>query len=191
MTRILLARHGETDWNASGKLQGRTDIPLNERGKEQARELALRMDGVRITSVTSSSLSRAVETGAIVARALGVESTHVDEELCERYFGIFEGLTRDECASQHPEAWKAWVAQTSPPEGAEPFDDAIARMTRAIARVADRASDSISLVVSHGGVMRLWLQRVLGTTIPLIGNGTVYEIDHNGPDVRASRWEDG
>ena len=72
MSRIYLARHGETDWNARGKLQGHTDIALNEGGRQQARDLATRLAGEHIVSVTTSDLSRARETGAIVATALSL-----------------------------------------------------------------------------------------------------------------------
>ena len=76
---------------------------------------------------------------------------------------MFEGLTRDECVANHPDAWRDWVAQTSHPPGGEPRADAIARMQRAMLRVV---SDGTTLVVSHGGVMRLWLMELLGTDDP-------------------------
>lgn len=189
MTRIFLARHGETDWNLRGKLQGHTDIPLNESGRAQAAALATRLATERVASVTTSNLSRAGETGAIVARALLLDAPHVNLELRERCFGVFEGLTREECAAQHPEAWNAWIAQTSPPEGAEAVELAVARVSRALARVADRSASAPALVVSHGGVMRLWLQSVLRVTIPLIANGTVYVVEREGAEFSAARWE--
>jgi probable phosphoglycerate mutase len=143
--------------------------------------------------VTTSDLSRAHETGAIVAEALGVAGHAVDPALRERCFGVFEGLTREECATRHPDAWRAWVEQTSPPEGAEAPDDAIARMDAAVRRALVRSMPGPTLVVSHGGVMRLWLQRVLGTSLPLIANGMVFVV--TGPDdadaLVASRWDGG
>ncbi len=177
-SRIYLARHGETDWNALGKLQGHTDIALNEQGREQARALAARLRSAGVTGVTTSDLARARETGSIVASSLGVPPPDVDQELRERCFGVFEGLTRAECAARHPEAWRAWVEQTLPPEGAEPVESAILRVTGALTRIAERASDH--LVISHGGVMRLWLQRVTGETVPLIANGSVYLVERSG-----------
>ena len=196
MSRIYLARHGETEWNALGRLQGHTDVPLNEVGRTQASELATRLANEGIQGVTTSDLRRARETGAIIAEALGVVDPLVDRELRERRFGIFEGLTREECATQHPAAWKAWVEQTDPPEGAEPVRDAITRMMRAIARASERASTGPLLVVSHGGLMRLWLQDALGTTLPLIKNGAVYlvetdtrrEVSEPSSALRVSRW---
>lgn len=180
--RILLARHGQTAWNALGRLQGHTDIELDDTGRFQARELANSLREAGITRVCSSDLARAKETATIVAHELGLPPPHVDAELRERKFGVFEGLTRDQCASQHPDAWRAWVAQTSHPPGGEPRDDATARMQRALLRLV---ADGTTLVVSHGGVMRLWLMELLGTTIPLVGNATTYEVHHDGMVFRA------
>lgn len=180
--RILLARHGQTAWNALGKLQGHTDIELDATGREQARALADAVRDAGITRLWSSDLARARETATIVATELGLPPPEVDPDLRERKFGVFEGLTRDECVANHPDAWRDWVAQTSHPPGGEPRADAIVRMQRALLRVV---TDGTSLVVSHGGVMRLWLMELLGTTIPLVGNATMYEVDFDGAAFRA------
>jgi probable phosphoglycerate mutase len=182
VNRILLARHGQTAWNALGKLQGHTDIELDPTGREQARALAHAVRDAGVTRLRSSDLARARETAAIVATELGLPPPEVDPDLRERRFGVFEGLTRDECVANHPDAWRDWVAQTSHPPGGEPRADAVARMQRAMLRVV---ADGTSLVVSHGGVMRLWLMELLGTTIPLVGNATMYEVDFDGAAFHA------
>jgi broad specificity phosphatase PhoE len=175
--RILLARHGQTAWNALGKLQGHTDIELDSTGRDQARALAGALRDASVTRVWSSDLARARETATIVATELGLPPPEVDPELRERRFGVFEGLTRDECATNHPDAWREWVAQTSHPPGGEPPVEATARMHRALLRLV---GEGTTLVVSHGGVMRLWLMELLGTTIPLVGNATMYEVEFDG-----------
>ncbi len=182
MRRILLARHGRTAWNAAGRLQGHTDIELDETGRDQARALARSLDDAGITRVWSSDLARARQTATIIATELGLSEPGLDAELRERKFGVFEGLTREECASRHPEAWRAWLDQTSHPPGGEPRADAAIRMQRALTRLV---ADGTTLVVSHGGVMRLWLMELLGTTIPLVGNATTYVLDHDGSEFRA------
>jgi probable phosphoglycerate mutase len=105
-TRVFyFARHGETDWNAVGRWQGQTDIPLNDVGREQARALAarIRLEGIR--AVGSSDLSRARETAEIVARELGLAASYMDPAFRERAYGIFEGLTPAECLTRHPHEW--------------------------------------------------------------------------------------
>ena len=184
MRRILLTRHGETEWNALGKLQGHTDIVLNEAGRAQARALAERIRPLGLGAVVTSDLLRARETGEIVAAALGLAAPEIDHALRERRFGVFEGLTRDECESRHPDAWRAWLAQTGSPPGGEERELAVERMAAALARIAAADGPPV-LVVSHGGVMRLWLMHLLGATVPLIGNGATYVVDHDGARATA------
>jgi probable phosphoglycerate mutase len=184
MRRILLTRHGETAWNALGRLQGHTDIPLNDAGREQARALATGFGDAGITAVWTSDLARARQTGEIIAAALGLGAPAVDPELRERQFGVFEGLTRDECATQHPEDWRAWQAQTGTPPGGEPRADAAARLARVLGRIA-ATEGGPALVISHGAVMRLWLMELLGASVPLVANGTTYAVDHDVAGVRA------
>jgi broad specificity phosphatase PhoE len=179
---ILLARHGETEWNAIGRLQGHTDVELNDNGRAQARVLATELAAARIADVWTSDLARARETGAIVAAQLGLAAPRVDADLRERRFGVFEGLTREECAARYPDAWRAWTSRTEHPPGGESREDATARMARAIDRI--RAEARISLIVTHGGVMRLWIANVTGEAVPLVGNGAVYTIEHDGAAVR-------
>ena len=184
MRRILLARHGQTSWNALGRLQGHTDIELNDVGREQARELAARLASAELTAVWASDLARARQTGEIDAAALGLAPPTVDPDLRERHYGVFEGLSRDECTAQHPEAWQDWVAQKGAPPGGETRPDAAARMARALDRIAASSGGPV-LVVSHGGVMRLWLMNVLGPSVPIVANGMTFVIDRDGAGVRA------
>jgi broad specificity phosphatase PhoE len=89
---------------------------------------------------------------------------------------VFEGLTRDQCATQYPEAWRDWLAQTSTPPGGELREAAVHRMNAALLAIG-RTADSNVLVVSHGGVMRLWMMAQLGRVVPLVGNATSYVVE--------------
>src|SRR6185369_10870266 len=131
---FYLARHGETSWNLAGRWQGQTDVGLNDRGREQAEALAGRLRGHGIARVRASDLLRARETAEIVARTLGLGGgVSIDPALRERGYGVFEGLTRDQCAAQHPEAWACYMAdRTFAPPGAERQQDLVLRMRAAI-----------------------------------------------------------
>ena len=95
MTDLVLVRHGETEWNRIGRVQGRTDIPLNDTGRQQARETAerLRERGDRFDAVVASPLSRAAETARIVADGLDLGAVELVDALVERDYGGAEGMT--------------------------------------------------------------------------------------------------
>lgn len=181
----MLARHGETDYNRAGRWQGATDVPLNEAGRAQAVELAERVRHLPVTDVFSSDLSRATETAKIVAAALLAPYSGAIAALRERSFGVFEGLTRQECEARYEVAWRAYVAdfRAAPPE-AESTEEVIARMSQGLARVAARTR-SCSLVVGHGASMRMFLG-TLGVSPPPLANGAAFVLElAEGEIVRA------
>src|SRR6185369_6866034 len=102
MTTILLARHGETDWNVERRVQGHSDTPLNDRGRQQACALAEELAGESIDAVYSSDLLRAHETARIVAEQRGLGVTSI-RDLRERHFGTWEGLTDEEIFERYPD----------------------------------------------------------------------------------------
>jgi broad specificity phosphatase PhoE len=159
---LFLARHGETDWNAAGRWQGHTDVPLNANGRAQASALAELMRRERIAAIASSDLVRALATAEIVAAALGLTVAHVDRDLREQRFGRFEGLTRSECEARFPQEWTRYVAdaRAAPPDG-ESREALLRRVKRAVHRIADELA-SPALVVMHGGAMRSLLRDHVG-----------------------------
>jgi probable phosphoglycerate mutase len=176
---FYLARHGETSWNLAGRWQGQTDIGLNDRGREQAQALAERLRGHGIARVRASDLLRARQTAEIVARVLGTGSVSIDPALRERSYGVFEGLTRDECAARHPVAWASYMAdRTFSPPGAERQEDLVRRMREAMRRAHDEeAGDGAAvLVVSHGGAIRALLASATGTHPPPMDNGAILRL---------------
>jgi probable phosphoglycerate mutase len=144
-------RHGETDWNAEGRSQGRTDIPLNAVGLVQARRAALAMVDRGVVSIVASPLSRALRTAEIVAEALNLPVS-TDVELQEVAFGTEEGKPMGDW-------YDDWIAGTFTPDGAETFqalhDRAVAAINRATARPGP------VLVVAHGALFRA-LRMALG-----------------------------
>jgi broad specificity phosphatase PhoE len=185
MRVLYLARHGETDWNALGKLQGANDVPLNDRGRAQAKALGLALANEGIVRVMASDLARAKETVEIAAASLGIADVALDRDLRERGFGPFEGLTRVECEARFPDHWLAWQTSNAVPPGGELTPLVVARMKSALHRAFDRGGPM--LVVSHGGAMRLTLNELTGRTHAPIGNGVIYRVEQIGStyDVRA------
>jgi probable phosphoglycerate mutase len=161
---LFLARHGQTDWNAAGRWQGHTDVPINEYGRAQARALAERMRREGVAAVASSDLARARDTAEIVARMLGVAVARVDADLREQRFGLFEGLTRGECEARFPEELaRCRVDARAAPPGGESRQALLARVGAAVRRVVDELA-SPALVVMHGGAMRSLLRELVGAT---------------------------
>lgn len=172
---VYLARHGETSWNLEGRWQGQTDIALNATGRDQARELARRLETRGLAWVASSDLRRARETAAIVASELGLALGPAEPRLRERRFGLFEGLTREECETRHPEAWARYRSDSRLlPTGAEPQEEVAARMRAgvlAIARQGRAAAAGHGLIVAHGSCLRALLATRLGRLPGPLPNG--------------------
>jgi broad specificity phosphatase PhoE len=153
MTTLLLARHGETDWNRDGRFQGHADTPLNERGREQARELADQLDGIDV--VYSSDLARARETAEIIGGRLGLE-VRVDERLRERGFGRWEGLTTEEIGLGDTDTYRRWRAGDGPgPDDGEAHEAMAARVQDFLEDVIRRHPGEEVLVIAHGGSVRV------------------------------------
>jgi broad specificity phosphatase PhoE len=151
---ILLARHGETDWNSPPpRVQGWTDVPLNDTGREQARRLARAASSEGIRALWSSQLSRALETAEIVGAAVGLEPG-VDERLAESNRGDWEGRLLDDVRRDDPELWEAWrrAGDGFRFPGGESLTEHLRRVSEAIDAIA--AGERPALVVCHGGTIR-------------------------------------
>jgi broad specificity phosphatase PhoE len=166
MTTILLARHGETDWNRDGRCQGWDDVPLNEAGREQARELAQRLADVPFDAVYASDLARARETAEIVAAPHGVPVA-VDPDLREMDFGSWSGLTATEAAERFPGVER---------HDGETQERHRERVVAAAERIARENPDRRILIVSHGGSLRALRGHLGGDSVTFIENCGVYEL---------------
>ena len=151
---IFLARHGETDDNAAGRVQGYLDSPLNDRGREQARVLAERAAGEGIEALYASHLIRAHETASIVGERLGIEP-QVDERFAESRRGAWEGRLLTEIERDFPEQWAEWHGAADGfrfPGGGESIAEHAARVEEGLAEVA--GGPLPALVIAHGGSIR-------------------------------------
>jgi broad specificity phosphatase PhoE len=163
VTTLLLVRHGETDWNAEGRLQGHTDTPLNDYGRRQAATLAEALAGDGIDAVYSSDLSRARETAEIVAARLGLPVV-VEPGLREKNWGSWEGLTPMERDATE------YVGEST--------EDHRDRTLRALREIAERHPDARVLVVTHGGSMRRVQAAVTGFAYPVVENCGRWAVAH-------------
>ena len=156
MTALLLVRHGETDWNADGRLQGQTDRPLSEFGRRQATQLAEDLADEGLEAIYSSDLARARETAEILGARLGLPVV-LDPDLREKDWGTWEGLTsverdRVEFVGESTEAHQE-------------------RILRALRRISERhPGEGRVLVVTHGGSMRRVQTAALGLALPVVEN---------------------
>lgn len=168
--KILLARHGETPWNAEGRYQGRVDIPLSAVGTAQASALGERLASVRIDRAVASPLARATRTAQLALGETRAAQLLFDEGLLEIGHGEWEGLLASEIAARDPERLHAWrhAPETvqMPGAGGESLQQVQDRAWLALARAcAGLAADDTLLVVAHDAVNRVVLARILG--IPL------------------------
>jgi probable phosphoglycerate mutase len=150
---IWLARHGETAANAEGRVQGRLDPPLNDRGREQARALAREAEGLGLKALYSSQLARSRETAEVVGERVGLEPI-VDERLAESNRGDWEGRLLRDIEREDPDNWHAWQRAGSGFRfpGGESLDEHVARVEAALDDV--EAGELPALVVCHGGTVR-------------------------------------
>jgi broad specificity phosphatase PhoE len=163
--RILLARHGETSWNAEGRYQGRTfDIPLSEEGRAQALALGSRLEGVSIARAVASPLLRARQTAEL---ALGAKSVDLvlDEGLVEVSHGSWEGLLYSEVMQRDVELRRGWrdTPHLVRPPGGESLQEVQDRTWPALCRACEGlGSEDTVLIVAHDGANRTLLCKVLG-----------------------------
>jgi 2,3-bisphosphoglycerate-dependent phosphoglycerate mutase len=176
MAEVLLARHGETDWNRESRFQGHADPPLNELGREQAAELAAMLAGEDLAAVYSSPLQRAFETARVVAEPHGLAAAPV-EGLKEVDVGSWEALTRDDVEHRFPEQFRRWLDYERGWDDGESYEEMGMRVVAALEELAARHDGERILVVTHGGPIRAALARAEGITHsearrrgPVVGN---------------------
>jgi broad specificity phosphatase PhoE len=166
MALFYFIRHGETEWNAAGRLCGRTDVPLSDAGRRQAQLLASRLKPIPFVALYSSPLRRALETASILGRAIGRDAV-ADPRLVELSYGAWEGRTYEESKRANPDVYRAWEldpGSVAPPKG-ESGEQLIERVKPFLADVAQRHSSGNVAVVCHRTVCRLVACHIMG--VPL------------------------
>ena len=163
MTRLCIVRHGETAWNAEGRVQGQLDVPLNDAGLAQARCVAAALPAGRFRAIYSSDLVRSRQTAAPSAARLGLEP-RLDERLRERHYGIFQSLTYADCKSKLPEHY-ARFRDKDPDfcfESGESLAGFFKRSMACLDEIAARHPGEEVLLFTHGGVLEVAYRHATG-----------------------------
>jgi broad specificity phosphatase PhoE len=189
-SRVLFVRHGQSEWNATGRWQGQADPPLSELGRAQARAAAHSLGA--LDAIFASDLQRATETAAIISAALGVGPVIVDPDLRERDAGDWSGLTRDEIHERYPgylpdDRHRAFAPDGGAPKrppGWEPDKALLERVLRAVQRIHEALPDGEALTVTHGGVIYA-LEDHVGGSFHRLANGEGRWFEINGEVLRA------
>jgi len=163
MLNLLLVRHGETDWNVTQRFQGQTDVPLNQKGHQQAAAIAQHLASEEIHAIYSSDLSRAWDTAEEIAKNHQCEVV-AEPRLQEISFGQWEGMTYDELQQREPEAVKAWhndIGSFSPP-GGETLQQLSVSAAAAYQHISVNHQDQTVILVAHGGSLQMLITNLLG-----------------------------
>ena len=186
--RLILVRHGQTEWNQLGRIQGRTDIPLNDTGIMQARAAGEWLSQRRIDAVYSSPMQRAFDTATEIARPHGLPVISLDD-IIEIDFGLWEKKTADELKKLYPEYWNDWSwhldEEKSANMQAESAYTILNRVKRALKSIfEENTAGSTAVVVSHTMPIKLIMANAIG--LPLkslqsikVGNCGICELDMN------------
>ena len=186
MTLLYLVRHGETDWNRARRIQGATDIPLNDLGRSQAVQAGDLLARRSCDAVVASPLSRAAETGALIAERLGLAAPEHVAALAERRYGEAEGLTGTEVEERFP-------AGTRVP-GRESRRELLARVLPALVEVGARHDGGAVVVATHGAVIRAVVNHVsdddpIHLGVP-IRNGSIHSFELTGDALALCEFDD-
>jgi broad specificity phosphatase PhoE len=195
--RLILIRHGETDWNVSLRYMGQANIPLNSQGREQARLAAQRLKKREAVALYASDLARAWETAQIVGDVLGLKPQQLPE-LREIDVGQWEGLTPEELYRRFPDHMREYERDPARTVrlGGESYAQLQQRALVALKRIeaTHRPEDTV-VAVSHGGTIRALLCHVIGLDLINFGrlwldNGSISELRHSGSGWRLLRLND-
>lgn len=200
-TRICIIRHGETDWNVDRRIQGQTDIPLNETGRAQALAMAFNAAHHNFDAIYSSDLMRAQDTAKMLAERRGLTISPLPQ-LRERHYGIFQGITAAEGKVRHPEAHAHYLARDLDYdfETGESMHGFAARVETAVSAMILRHPNQTIAAVTHAGVLDILYRKATGRPLHtprdfIIPNCALnwFRFDSHGPGgmgCHLEAWDD-
>lgn len=184
MTLISLVRHGQTDWNLARRIQGSSDIPLNDTGRAQADATGRALAGGRFDAIYASPLGRAFETASIIASHIGLGEPALLPAIAERHYGEAEGLTGAEILERWPEG--------TPVPGRETREQVVERALPALLDLGERHAGESVIVVSHGGVIGSLVRHITDHALPgpgeVIPNGSVHRFVYDDGALALDRF---
>lgn len=175
MKRLLIIRHGQSEWNALGLWQGQADPPLSPLGEQQAIDAALAVGALGVTRLVTSNLLRARQTGLAIASGIRLPAPTQEPLLAERDAGEWSGLNKEQIEEQYP----GWIASGQRPPGYESDQDLLPRVLQGLTNVAAHDDDPIG-VVAHGGVVYV-LEAHLGASFRHLSNLGAVWLTVNNP----------
>jgi len=195
MLRLLIVRHGETEWNAQSRYQGQSDVPLSDVGRAQARALVGRLAREPLDAVYISDLSRALETAEIVLNGRNIPQV-IEPRLREMHFGVMEGLTFNDAYALYPKEIDAWLNDyNTPPPGGEDLESFAARVGSLMQELQARHEGQTILLVAHGGPLSEMAR--LALKMPhthrwsfMMDNASLSELQFNDGFPRIKFWNE-
>lgn len=197
-TRFCLVRHGETHWNAARRLQGHTDIDLNDRGKIQAQQMAqaLKAIDLKFDVLYTSDLIRAAKTAHAIEHLFGVNAI-ADAALRERHLGSLQGLTIEDAQRLKPDLWQIHMQRDLEHEllGGESIKQFAIRIHGALEKIRYLHEGQTILLVSHGGALDMMYRLVSKQPLEAekavsVPNASLNWISHNGSSWKVEQWAD-
>lgn len=188
-TDIILIRHGETEWNAQGRIQGHLPVPLNTRGAAQAEAVAVHLRDVPFDAIYSSDLLRARQTADLIAEVSG-HAIRDDERLREWDLGILSGMLRVEADRDHPQAariYREYLVDEAIP-GGESIRQRFERVTGAVCDIAARHRRDTVVVVSHGGPLGDCYRRAVGKGVEERMKVDLFNASVNRIRIDGDKW---
>jgi broad specificity phosphatase PhoE len=197
MAQWLLVRHGETEWNSEGRMQGHSPTGLSETGVRQGQLLAERLKGTELDAIHCSDMPRARNTAEMIAAGRGLE-VHTTSDLRERSYGQWEGMTRQEIREGYPEEYGQWrqgTEQFAPPDG-ESLIDVLARQARLTEELRGTyPGDQTIALIGHGGGFLTLAVSMLGVPMSLrsrfsLNNASISILQVSEDRAVLERWND-
>ena len=189
-TKIILVRHGETEWNVARRIQGYSDSPLTPTGVAQAQALGARLAQEKFAAVHASDLGRVRQTVAYIVQKTG-HAANFAEDLRERGYGVFEGKTMDECEAEMPGQWSLYRGPD--PQAVPPGGESVVRFQEriigALERVARESDGQTVVVAAHGGVCGALFRHVMKLPPGTPRSWSLYNASINRFDYRKGKWQ--